>query len=34
MFMPTFRAVLGMQADFARRYRQLIALSLAGSSLL
>ena len=25
-------AVLGMQADFARRYRQLIALSLAGSS--
>jgi hypothetical protein len=33
MFMPIFpTAVPGIQADFARPYRELIALSLGGSS--
>jgi hypothetical protein len=33
MFVMIFpAAVLGMQADFVRRYRELIALSLGGSS--
>ena len=33
MFVMIFpAAVLGMQADFVRRYRELIALSLGGST--